>query len=71
MWFGRIIVFNIWDIVWPNQKKALGILQTSPELKVKSAKIVMLISRTNTLLSIPVLYCMLAAKIYTSYLLSS
>lgn len=48
MWFGRIIVFNIWDVVWPNQKKALGILQTSPELRVKSAKIVMLVSRTNT-----------------------
>ena len=62
MWLGIIMAFNVWGVIWPNQKKALGIVETTPEQKLKSARTAMLFSRTNTLLSIPMLYCMVAAQ---------
>ena len=62
MWLGIIMAFNVWVIIWPNQKKALGIVQVSAEEKAISAKRAMLFSRTNTLLSIPMLYCMVGAQ---------
>ena len=62
MWLGIIMAFNVWVIIWPNQKKALGIVQVSAEEKAVSAKRAMLFSRTNTLLSIPMLYCMVGAQ---------
>ena len=62
MWLGAIMAFNVWAIIWPNQKRALGIVDVSPEIKASSAKKAMLFSRTNTLLSIPMLYCMVAAQ---------
>ena len=55
MWLGLIMAFNVWFVIWPNQKRALGIVDADPELKAKSAKTAMLFSRTNTLLSIPML----------------
>ena len=55
MWLGIIMAFNVWFVIWPNQKRALGIVETTPELKAKSAKTAMLFSRTNTLLSLPML----------------
>jgi len=62
MWLGLIMAFNVWFIIWPNQKKALGIVQVSPEEKAKAAKMAGMTSRFNTLLSIPMLYCMVAQQ---------
>jgi len=62
MWLGIIMWFNVWFIIWPNQKKALGIVQVSPEEKAKAAKLAGLTSRFNTMLSIPMLYCMVAQQ---------
>ena len=62
MWLGTIMAFNVWGVIWPNQKKALGLVEVSAEEKAASAKKAMLFSRTNTLLSIPMLYCMVGAQ---------
>ena len=62
MWLGVIMAFNVWFVIWPNQKRALGIVECDPELKAKSAKTAMLFSRTNTLLSLPMLLTMVAAQ---------
>ena len=62
MWLGLIMAFNVWFVIWPNQKRALGIVECEPELKAKSAKTAMLFSRTNTLLSLPMLLSMVAAQ---------
>ena len=62
MWLGIIMAFNVWFVIWPNQKRALGILECDPDLKAKSAKTAMLFSRTNTLLSLPMLLTMVAAQ---------
>ena len=62
MWLGLIMAFNVWFVIWPNQKRALGIVDADPELKAKSAKAAMLFSRTNTLLSIPMLLTMVIAQ---------
>ncbi len=62
MWLGIIMAFNVWFVIWPNQKKALGIVECEPEQKAKSARTAMLFSRTNTLLSLPMLYTMIAAQ---------
>lgn len=58
MWLGTIMWFNVWFVIWPNQKRALGIVEVDADSKAKSARTAMLFSRTNTLLSIPMLYCM-------------
>ena len=55
MWLGIIMAFNVWFVIWPNQKKALGIVECEPDLKAKSARTAMLFSRTNTLLSLAML----------------
>jgi uncharacterized membrane protein len=62
MWLGAIMWFNVWFIIWPNQKKALGIVTVSPEEKAKAAKLAGMTSRINTMLSIPMLYCMVAQQ---------
>ena len=62
MWLGVIMAFNVWFVIWPNQKRALGIVECDPDLKAKSAKTAMLFSRTNTLLSLPMLLTMVAAQ---------
>jgi len=62
MWLGLIMAFNVWVIIWPNQIKVLGIVETTPEEKAKSAKTAMLASRTNTLLSLPMLLSMVMAQ---------
>ena len=62
MWLGIVMAFNVWFVIWPNQKRALGMVECDPELKAKSAKTAMLFSRTNTLLSIPMLLSMVAAQ---------
>jgi uncharacterized membrane protein len=62
MWLGIIMAFNVWFVIWPNQKRALGMIECDPELKAKSARTAMLFSRTNTLLSLPMLLCMVGAQ---------
>jgi uncharacterized membrane protein len=62
MWLGLYMAFNVWFIIWPNQKRALGIVTCEPDVKAKSARTAMLFSRTNTLLSLPMLLSMVAAQ---------
>ena len=62
MWLGIIMAFNVWFVIWPNQKRALGIVDCDPDSKAKSARTAMLFSRTNTLLSLPMLFTMVAAQ---------
>jgi uncharacterized membrane protein len=62
MWLGIIMWFNVWFVIWPNQKKALGIVEADAETKAASARTAMLFSRTNTLLSIPMLFSMVSAQ---------
>jgi uncharacterized membrane protein len=59
-WLGVIMWFNVWFIIWPNQKKALGIVTVPPEEKAAAAKMAGMTSRINTMLSIPMLYFMVA-----------
>jgi len=62
MWLGLIMAFNVWFIIWPNQKKALGIVSVSAEEKAAAAKLAGMTSRINTMLSIPMLFCMVAQQ---------
>ena len=62
MWLGAIMWFNVWFVIWPNQKRALGIVEADADSKAASAKTAMLFSRTNTLLSIPMLFAMASAQ---------
>ena len=62
MWLGIIMFINVWFVIWPNQKKALGIVDAPAEQKAASARTAMLFSRTNTLLSVPMLYAMVSAQ---------
>ena len=62
MWMGLIMAFNVWFIIWPNQKKALGIVEVSAEERPKAARLAGLTSRVNTMLSIPMLYAMVGAQ---------
>ena len=57
-WFGTIMLFNVWVLIWPNQKKVLGIVQASADEIAKAKRVAFLASRTNTLLSIPMLMSM-------------
>jgi uncharacterized membrane protein len=62
MWLAVIMWFNVWFIIWPNQKKALGIVAVGAEEKAKATRMAMLTSRFNTMLSIPMLYLMVAQQ---------
>ncbi len=62
MWLGAIMWFNVWFVIWPNQKKALGMVEAGAEEKAKAARTAMLFSRTNTLLSFPMLFAMVSAQ---------
>ncbi|MGZ5803422.1 MAG: urate hydroxylase PuuD [Xanthobacteraceae bacterium] len=62
MWLALIMAFNVWFIIWPNQKKALGLVECPADQKPKAARIATLTSRFNTLLSVPMLYCMVAQQ---------
>ena len=62
MWLGLIMAYNVWFVIWPNQKKVLGMVECAPEEKVRSARTAMLFSRTNTLLSLPMLLSMVMAQ---------
>lgn len=60
MWLGIVMAANVWFIIWPNQKKALGIVEADADAKARAATTAMMASRTNLILSIPMLYCMVA-----------
>lgn len=62
MWMGIIMWFNVWFVIWPNQQKALGMVEVGADEKAKAARTAMLFSRTNTLLSIPMLFAMISAQ---------
>ena len=62
MWLALIMAANVWFIIWPNQKRALGLVEADDASKAKSARLAMLTSRVNTLLSIPMLYAMSAQQ---------
>ena len=62
MWLALVMAFNVWFIIWPNQQKALGMVTVTPEEKAAAARKAMLTSRLNTMLSIPMLYCMVAQQ---------
>ncbi len=57
-WFGTIMLFNVWVLIWPNQKKILGMVEASAEEIAKARRVAFLASRTNTLLSIPMVMSM-------------
>jgi uncharacterized membrane protein len=63
MWLGTIMWFNVWFVIWPAQKKVLGIVEATPDEKKAAGRTGLLFSRTNTMLSVPMLYCMIAAKV--------
>jgi len=67
MWIALVMAFNVWFIIWPNQKRALGIVAVDAETKARSARIAMLISRLNTALSIPMLFLMVAQSHNTTW----
>jgi len=62
MWIALVMAFNVWFIIWPNQKKALGIVAVEAPEKAKAARVAMLTSRVNTMLSISMLYMMVAQQ---------
>jgi len=59
MWLGLIMAANVWFVIWPNQKKALGIVTVDDASKAKAGSLAMMASRTNLILSLPMLYCMI------------
>ena len=62
MWLGLIMAFNVWFIIWPNQKKVLGIVDCAPENKPKHMKTALIASRINTVFSLPMLLTMVVAQ---------
>ena len=62
MWLGVIMWFNVWFVIWPNQQKALGMVEVDADTKAASARTAMLFSRTNPLLSFPMLFAMVSAQ---------
>jgi uncharacterized membrane protein len=63
MWLAMIMAANVWFVIWPNQQKVLGLVQADADAKKKAGRIAMLASRTNTMLSIPMLFCMVGQKL--------
>ncbi len=57
-WLGTIMLINVWHFIWPNQKKILGMVPATDEVKAKARRVAMLASRTNMMLSIPMLFFM-------------
>jgi uncharacterized membrane protein len=64
MWIGLIMAFNVWFIIWPNQQKVLGLVEATADEKKRAGRVALLASRTNTMLSIPVLYAMTSTHFY-------
>jgi uncharacterized membrane protein len=64
MWMGLIMAFNVWFIIWPNQQKVLGLVEATADEKKLAGRVALLASRTNTMLSIPMLYAMTSTHFY-------
>ena len=62
MWLGLIMAFNDWFILWPNQKRSLGMIECDLEVKEKSVRTVLIVSRLNILLSIPMLFTIVTSQ---------
>ena len=62
-WLGTIMLFNVWVLIWPNQKKVLGLVKADDAAKAKAGRIAFLASRTNTMLSIPMIFFMMAGTL--------
>jgi uncharacterized membrane protein len=62
MWLALIMAFNVWVLIWPNQQKVLGLVPADPDAKKKAARTALLASRTNVMLSLPMLYCMVGQQ---------
>jgi uncharacterized membrane protein len=62
MWFGLIMAFNVWFIIWPNQQKVLGLVEASADERAAAGKKAGMASRFNTMLSVPMLYMMVSAQ---------
>jgi uncharacterized membrane protein len=67
MWIALIMAINVWFIIWPNQKRALGMVAVDADVKAKSARVAMLTSRINTILSVPMLFLMVAQSHNTTW----
>jgi uncharacterized membrane protein len=63
MWLALIMAFNVWFIIWPNQKKILGLVEASDEAKAKAAPVALIASRLNVALSLPMAFCMVSANL--------
>ncbi len=63
VWLGTIMLFNVWVLIWPNQKKVLGLVDATDAEKAKAARVALLASRTNTMFSIPMLFFMVTGSI--------
>ena len=63
-WLGLIMFFNVWVLIWPNQKKILGLKPASDEEKAKARRVAFLASRTNTMLSIPMIFFMSSSALF-------
>ncbi len=61
VWLGTIMLFNVWALIWPNQKKILGLVAASDDEKAKARKVALYASRANFILSVPMLMCMAGA----------
>jgi len=62
MWMALIMAFNVWFVIWPNQKRVLGLVEWPADQKPAAARVALIASRTNTMLSIGMLYCMVAQQ---------
>ena len=63
MWLALIMAFNVWFIIWPAQKKILGLVASSEEAMAKAVPLALAASRTNVILSLPMMYCMVSANL--------
>lgn len=61
-WIGTIMMLNVWFVLWPHQKKVLGFVPATPEERVRASRVTFLSARVNTMLSIPLLFFMLASQ---------
>src|SRR6185295_1245134 len=62
MWLALIMAANVWFVIWPNQKKVLGLVEADADSKKKAARTALFASRTNTMLSLAMLYCMVGQQ---------
>lgn len=62
MWLGILMWFNVWFVIWPSQKRVLGMVEATAEQKQRAARIALHVSRVNTALTLPMLFCMVAAQ---------